>query len=139
MREFKISVEINASRQQVWKTLVDFDSYANWNPLFLVNKRDFGPGGFLDLVALRKKSTSKVRVVSIKVDEQMVLSRHLLHASLIHMDHYFELVEGNKCNTIFTQRWQTSGLLVPLMWGRLSRAMAKFQRLNTALKQHVEK
>lgn len=146
MREFSISVDINAPATIIWQALMDFDHHQDWNPMFSVQQRQLCAGGFLHLAPKnsttkrpkKADSSTKVRIEAIEQERALVLSRSLMHSSLVHMTHYFELKPGKAGCIIFTQRWQATGILIPIMWGKLCQGMATFDRLNQALKSHAE-
>ncbi len=146
MREFSISIEINAPAYIIWQTLMEFDHYHDWNPLFTVQQWELRVGGFLDLAPIKKNPKSRKRsnaIIRTKIEaideqQQLVLSRCLMHSSLVHMVHYFEINPSDRGTIIFSQRWLATGVLIPLMWRTLCKAMARFDQLNQALKSHAE-
>ena len=78
------------------------------------------------------------RVDEIVPGRRFVLSRDLFHRKLVHLTHSFAIHELEPRATRFTQRWEATGLLVPLMWNKLASVMAKFEAFGADLKVHVE-
>tara|TARA_R110002096_G_scaffold91303_5_gene206616 strand:- start:793 stop:1239 length:447 start_codon:yes stop_codon:yes gene_type:complete len=138
MRHFEIQVDITAPKEKVWEVLVDFDNYVDWNPTITKVTGNFEAGGTITFKFRKAPRPTDAYVESIDEGRMFVFSRCLLLPSLIHMVHDFELQVLEHGETRLIQRWHCRGLLVPLIWKKLTSGMKTFNKFNGALKSYVE-
>ena len=141
MREFSIGIEIAAPASSVWEVLVDFQSYSDWNPMLSVCHGTLHEGSDLLFELAGEQDARRsvhARIDRIEKERALVLSRSVFHPLFAHLVHSFELVTPSESRTRFTQRWQCSGVLVPVLWTRFTAGMAKFEAFSSALKHRVE-
>ena len=141
MKEFSLVVDIAAPREKVWEALADFDKYSLWNPVVPQISGRFEVGQCLQH-RLIKIDGSEVEytptVLAVEAPRHSVLAKALIHKKLIYLVHTFSLGEPLDGVTKFTQTWQCTGLLVPLLWRELVGRFKNFEKSNNSLKNYLE-
>lgn len=142
MRELKTEIEINASREKVWKVLMDFDKYPEWNP-FIISllgkpklrerlKVTIQPQG-------SKPMVFKPRVTMHERYKKFAWLGQLWMTGIFDGHHMFEIEEVAPNSCKFIHREQFNGLLVPMLWKNLdTNTRAGFNAMNQKLKEIVE-
>lgn len=142
MRELYTEIEIEAPPSTVWKVLMEFEAYSEWNPFIpqLLGKAVDGaklevkihpPGG--------SATVFRPTVQSVKEEGEFRWLGHLLIPGLFDGLHIFELHKNGNETTRFVQREEFRGVLVPLFWRMLdTKTRQGFIAMNEALKQRVE-
>lgn len=138
MRHFEIQIDIAAPMEQVWAVLVDFENYSVWNPTITQVTGNFEARGTIAFKFRKAARPIDAYVESIDEGRMFSFSRSLLLPSLIHMVHDFELQVLECGGTRLIQRWHCRGLLVPMIWKKLTSGMKTFNKFNDALKSYVE-
>lgn len=138
VRHFEIHIDIKAPKEKVWGALADFESYPSWNPTLTYVEGRMKAGEIVHARFGKAENLTAADVDQVDEGRMFVMSRSLMHSSLIHMIHDFELQEIGGGVTRFIQRWHCSGMLVPLLWGKMTAGMAKFERFNKGLQSYVE-
>lgn len=136
------SIEIDAPAKDVWKTLVEFENYGEWNP-FITNI-DGSPRADKKIkvtIALPFKQSMdfNLTVQSVSEGSEMVWCGQTLEPRILDGVHSFriEVLDGNR--TRFSQEEKFSGLLLYLSWPLLKGSVvANFDKMNSALKTRVE-
>lgn len=140
--EVRTEIEINAPKEAVWKIFADFKNYPNWNPFIqkidgeIIEGKKFkvflqNPGG--------KGMEFKPRCISMVENTEFRWLGHLLFPGLFDGQHIFELKKLDDNKTLFIQREQFKGLLVPLFRNMLETQTKKgFELMNEALKSKAE-
>jgi hypothetical protein len=140
VREIRKTIDIQASREEVWSVLADFASYPEWNPFIIltgqaqvrtrVRLKTMPPG--------RPANNQAADVVTAWAPRHLRIQGVLLAPWLFSGTHIFELAEFEG-GTRFTNREEFSGLLAPLVLALLgSRLPGGFEAMNRALKARVE-
>jgi hypothetical protein len=141
MRVLETSVEINASPEQVWAVLTDFDAYPEWNPFVTSIAGVAQPGARL-VVRLQppggRAITMRPRVRSADHGRRFAWLGHLGVPGLFDGAHEF-LLDGRDGTTMFTQRETFRGALVPFTGRVLARTELGFEAMNAALKDRAER
>jgi hypothetical protein len=135
---YEIHIDIVASPNQVWNAIADFDNYGAWNPIIPFAKGELIANGYLSMRLRNASNNTNVKVLTVNDGKCFILSRFIIHEKLINMVHHFQLSEVDEFKTRFTQRWECTGLLVPLMWKRISSKLKAFELANLELKKHIE-
>ena len=142
MKRLHTEIELDATPEAVWATLVDFDSYPRWNPFIVsiagtptigakLKTRIEPPGG--------RGATFRPVVTAAEPGSRLEWLGKLLVRGLFDGRHHFE-IEATSSGTKFTQSEEFTGLLVPLFAKSLDGATRQgFELMNQALKQRVEK
>ena len=141
MREFRTEIEINATPDQVWEALMDFDSYSEWNPFVQSASGNQVPGETLKIYIKPPKGmgmTIKPKVKKVEPGSEFRWKGKMLISGLFDGEHIFELrPTDNGCH--FTRREEFTGILVSPMLRLVGKKTQRgFNEMNAALKQRVE-
>ncbi|MEA2011410.1 MAG: SRPBCC domain-containing protein [Actinomycetota bacterium] len=142
MRELTTSIVIESSPEAVWDTLMDFESYPEWNPFVTNVSGNAAVGERLD-AALQNPGGKKMNispfVTASEKNRRFSWLGRLGIKGLFDGHHYFEIEPSTDGSTRFTQREEFSGILVPILWKMLdTKTRAGFEAMNAALKDRVE-
>ncbi|MEN0051139.1 MAG: SRPBCC domain-containing protein [Bacteroidota bacterium] len=136
--ELKTSIEIKATPQQVWRQLLDFKSYGDWNPFITEINGDAFKGGKLSISAGGMKFQPTVLVHEENKEFKWLGS--LLFKGIFDGAHRFLLEEDSDGHTIFHHSEYFKGVLVPVFKKKLLKdTKASFEQMNEALKKRVER
>ena len=140
MKIVETTTVIAASREAVWETLVDVESYDEWNP-FIVSAA--GTPAVGERLAIRiqppggRTTGFRPRVTAAVPGERLEWLGHLGVRGLFDGRHEFRLEPLSDGRTRLVQREAFSGLLVGLLLDEQS-IQSGFRAMNDALKQRVE-
>jgi len=141
VRTVYTELEINATKEKVWETLIDFSSYSKWNPLIIEATGELKLGSKLIInvkTPAGKNMKFNPEVVYFEEKKKFVWLGHLLVPGFFSGKHSFSLKDkNNSCKIIHKEEF--SGFLVPLLWRFLEKDFTLgFQQMNEALKKRVE-
>lgn len=136
-------IDIFAPAEKVWRVLMDFDTYMDWNPFI---KSVQGHAGLDEMLKVEIHAsnqsimTFKPRVIDYQPNHVFAWKGKVLVPGLFDGEHRFELTEADDgMSTQFKHSEIFSGLLVPLFRKNLQQNIAPaFDAMNQALKQRVE-
>ena len=135
LRTFTLSTEIPAPAGRAAALLLDVRAWPRWNRLVPRVRGDVAPGALVTF-AIRQPGgghyAHRARVLELE-PLRVVLSAVFLHPLLLRMDHAFDFVPVDPGRSRLDQSWSVSGVLAPLLWRRLVRAMARFAELGDDL------
>lgn len=142
MHVLETRIEIAAPVERVWSLLVDFVSYARWNPFIRSIEGTLELGQPLN-VFIQPPGSSGMRfrptVLAVVPNRELRWQGKLLFAGLFDGEHYFRL-ERTARGVIFHQGEIFSGILVPLFSRSLDGATRQgFVAMNEAIKREAEK
>jgi len=143
MRTLRSEIEIRASAEQVWQTLMDFGAHAEWNP-FIPEISGTPISGHRLEVLIKPPGTRGMRfrptVLVAKPPREFRWLGRIGISMLFDGEHTFQILPLTDNKVLFSQEENFTGLLVPLLWRSLeTNTRAGFQLMNKALKQRVEK
>lgn len=138
-RAVERSIEIAATPAEVWRVLVDFDAYPQWNP-FVVHAAapdGLAVGRDLDVRISDRGSETAFRpeVLTVDVEQEIRWVGRVLISGLLEGEHSFRL-EATAGGTLFTQGEWFSGVLVPLVGSSIDVGDG-FDAMNAALRDRV--
>ena len=142
MRELRTEININAPADRVWRLLTDFEHYPRWNP-FIRSVRGRPEANTRLEIFIQPSGargmTFRPTVLRAEPGRELRWLGRLLLPGLFDGEHIFEVEELAGGGVRFVQREKFSGLLVPLLWGRLDRDTRRgFNEMNAALKELAE-
>ena len=143
MKELKTSIEITASPQEIWRVLLDFESYPKWNPF--ITSITGNPNMGERIVAKihppgQRVMTFKPTLLTVEENTEFRWLGHFIFPGIFDGEHAFIIEPSEKSNSIFRQEEKFSGILVPIFWKMLDQhTRAGFNEMNQALKMRVEK
>ena len=142
MRELFTEIEIAAPPERVWRILVEFSQFPEWNPFIREAKGEIKEGGRL---RVRIEPPGGAGMTFKPVVKRVALNRELrwlgrfLIPGLFDGEHSFEILPVGNGKVRFVQREAFRGLLVPLFWKSLEGPTKQgFKDMNAALKQRAE-
>jgi len=143
LKEIRTEVTIKASTSRIWKILMEFDKYPEWNPFIKsingqpikgnkISARLEAPDAF--------GMTINPKVVSIVNEKEFRWLGHLLIPGLFDGEHIFELLDNKNGTTTFIQREKFRGILIPIFRKMLNNNTRRgFASMNEQLKIVAEK
>lgn len=142
MKSLYTEIEINAPSNLVWEILTDFEVYPEWNPFI----RSFGStpeAGRQFSVKIqpsgKKEMTFKPICLAIIPEKELRWLGHLFISGLFDGEHVFEIKKIDQERTLFIQRENFKGILVPFLWKQIiSSTKSGFDQMNEKLKQRAE-
>jgi len=145
MRELVATIDIEASPDEVWQVLTDFDRYPEWNP-FITEIRGVPEEGARLQVRIEPPDGRSIsfapEVRRAAETVQLTWLGRVLVPGVFDGEHSFEirpLEIADPRRVRFTQRERFRGLLVPLLWRSLDRDTRRgFEQMNEALKDRAE-
>jgi hypothetical protein len=140
MKEVRTEIEIGAAPQRVWGVLMDFGSYPEWNPFIRRISGEPAVGSQLEVriePPEGRAMTFKPSVLKAEANRQLAWLGHLVLPGIFDGEHHLELHPRNG-GTLFVQREEFKGILVPLFGGGLEKTKRGFEQMNAALKQRAE-
>lgn len=141
-KSIKTEIIINASKEEVWEALTNFENYPEWNP-FVVNIEGRLEKGFRLRNTLKsggKTFVFKPLVVDVKPCKSFSWLGSLFIKGLFDGRHYFEIEEVNSRQVKLVHGEQFSGLLSSFILKKIGdETRSNFVRMNQALKNYSEK
>jgi len=142
MREIKTEIEIAASASEVWAILMDFHTWAEWNPI--VNQASgtatLGAKLSITMRGPEGKDGQKYfpQITEFSAPSSFRWRAYMMLGFLFTNDKIFEL-EETTAGIRLTHIEAFSGLLVPLFWGKLKDYVpGSLRSMNEALKKRAE-
>jgi hypothetical protein len=140
MRTFQIEITIAAPIDKVWSAFTDMKNYATWNTIVPKGEGELVLNNYLKLTWVRPNQTMILtpKIEGIIAMERFSFSTRVLHPIFAKLLHHFEFRQIDEAQTLFTQRWECSGVLIPVLWNRLLKGFLEFESFNFDLKEYVE-
>jgi len=143
MKELKTSIEINSTPGKIWKVLLDFEKYPEWNP-FIKNIRGNAKQGQKIEAKMhppgQRDMTFKPTILKIEKHEELRWIGHLFFPGIFDGEHVFIIESLDNSKVLFRQEEKFSGILVPIFWKSLyQHTRIGFIEMNQALKERAEK
>ena len=142
VRELHTEIEIAASASTVWKHLVDFSRYPEWNPFVrsIVGEARQGarlkvsvspPGG--------RGMTFRPVLLALLPEKELRWLGRLLLPGLFDGEHRFAIEPLSEGRVRFVHAERFAGILVGLLWKTMEEDTRRgFEAMNDALKQVAE-
>jgi hypothetical protein len=134
-------IVIDASSHVIWDVLVDFASYAEWNPVEIHARGEAVVGGILEHTAQlpgRKPMTFRAKIIEATPACALAWKGRIVMPGLFDVTHHFEIDPLTEEQSRPRQFEHFSGVLVPFMRGMLRDTQAAFELANQAIKQRAE-
>lgn len=138
-KEIKTEIIIRSAPERIWKILIDFKNYPNWNPFIRSISGEIGIGNKI-VVHIKPPNGSEMRfkpTILTKV-ENRVLSWQgkVLFNGLFDGKHKFELIDNENGTTTFIQSDKFTGIFVWLF--NPKKTKNGFNEMNQKLKALAE-
>lgn len=136
--ECSVSNNIKAAPEKIWKLLTDAENYTKWNSTLESLEGNIALGGTVKM----KVPQAPGRVFKVKVKE-FTPNKSMLwqdgFAPMFMGRRYFNLHPNNDGTTTFTMSEVFSGLMLPMIAGKLPDFAPIFERYAADLKNIAEK
>jgi hypothetical protein len=136
--ECSVSNSIKASPEKIWKLLTDAENYTKWNTTLESLEGNIALGGTVKM----KVPQAPGRIFKVKVKEFMPNKSMLWQDGFAPMfmgRRYFTLQPGIDGTTVFTMSEVFSGLMLPMIAGKLPDFAPIFEQYAADLKSAAEK
>ena len=119
MTNLETEIIINASPKSVWKVLMDFENYPNWNPFIKSMSGSTTINQLINVeLQLKGKKAMKIqpKVIKNRNEKELVWRGHLFVEGLFDGEHYFQIEKHGENQSKFIHGERFSGLLsVPIL------------------------
>ena len=143
MKSIKTEIIINASISKVWKILMNFKDYPNWNPFIKKISGTGKTGEILDVIIQaegQKPFKVKPTVLKNEHEKEFRWLGHLFFKGLFDGEHYFKLDTIDIQTTKLTHGENFQGVLVSMILKMIGKSTENgFKSMNQALKEKAEK
>ncbi len=143
MKEYKTEIEINASKEAVWKAITCFEDYPNWNSILIMKENDsLVIGEEFDVTINKpngKHSKFKATLISKEDHRSFSASATIVGKWFFEAIHYFIINEIDKEHITFIQKWELKGIITSMSCKQIFKELEDFKRMNNELKKLVEK
>ncbi len=139
--ELRTTVDVDAPPEAVWRVLVDFERYGEWNPVLRVLGRpNFGARLSVTVRPPGKEAARfRPRVVTVDPNRELAWVEQLFAPRLYSGVHRFVLDELDDGRTRVTQSEAFDGALArPINWWLGAATREAFETMNVALKARTE-
>lgn len=142
MKEIKTEIVIQATKEEVWKVLMDFSTYSEWNPFISSIKGT--PEANTKLIAVLNLEGQKPMTIKPNVEVADKNKRFewfgTMPLGMFNGRHYFQIEELGNGMVKFTQGEYFTGWFVkPLLKMVGLKTQNGFINMNKALKERVKK
>jgi hypothetical protein len=139
--KFDTSIDIAATRDQVWAVLTDFANYGQWNP-FMVSAVGAAVAGTRMTNTISDASGSKMTfrptITKAEPGRELRWMGRLGMPGVFDGEHWFTIEPLSTGGSRLRQGENFSGLLVPLLTGKLRRGtLPQFHAMNAALANRI--
>lgn len=140
--QLRTEIEIDRDREHVWRALVDFSTYPDWNPFIKSVEGPLAPGEHQTLTLTTTDGEQLVlrsEVLEVDAPHKLRWRDQLWFRGLLDGEHFIELVplEGSRTRVIHGEDFK--GLLLQYMGKRLTATARGFVGMNEALKRRAER
>ena len=115
--QISTQITINAPKNEVWKVLTDFNSYPKWNPFIKLIEGNIAVNERFHVNIDGMKF--KPKVLCFEKNHKFQWIGHLLFPGLFDGKHTFELIKIDAGTTLFIQREEVKGILIPFFKKKL--------------------
>jgi len=139
MKTVHIETSTPAPVAQVWDVLTDFPRYGEWNPFITSIEGDLRPGARLRATFQlpgRKPQTFTPTITTFDPGHEIGWLGRLWLPGLVDAAHTLEVVPSGS-GSVFVNREEFRGLLVPALGGLVRDTRSAFAAMNEALVQRV--
>lgn len=142
--EVHTEIEIDAPAEEVWALLSAFDRYPDWNPLVrrLLGSPEVGSTLKVRIESPNGKGpiTFHSRLVAYEPGREIRWVGKLLLEWIFAGEHTLRVEPRGEDRSLFVQREDYRGVLArPAIWLFGNHVRTRFEQMNRALKDHVER
>jgi hypothetical protein len=141
MKEIQTEIQIHASAETIWKILMDFEQYPDWNPFIksISGEKEVGSRltAFIGSTG-ENGMTFQPKVLVYNPNYEFRWLGKLWGGLFFNGEHYFILKELGNHSTQFIHGEKFTGMLVGVLGKMLDNTKNGFEAMNRALKQRAE-
>ena len=143
MKEIHTQIDIKASAERAWQTLIDFSNYSQWNPF--IRQINGAPkiGTKLEIhlhTASGKRRTYRPTITKLEPYRELRWYGKSFIPRMFNGEHIFTVETLGVNHILFLHREIFTGLGVALSGDRLDRDLYQsFEKMNNAFKEKLEK
>ena len=141
MKEIQTEIQIQASAETIWKILMDFDHYPDWNPFIKTISGETAVGSRITAFIGppgENGITFMPKVLVYEPNKEFRWLGKMAGGLFFNGEHYFILKELGNHSTQFIHGEKFTGMLVGILSGMLKNTKNGFVAMNQALKQRAE-
>ena len=142
MKELSAEIEIKAPRETVWRILVDFNRFPDWNPFIRKAQGELREGKRLKMHIEPPggiSMTLRPVVKKVTANREFCWLGHFIIPGLFDGDHSFKILSAPNGKIRFVQNETFKGLFVSPLWPWFKGpAKRGFEAMNRALKKRAE-
>lgn len=139
MKDYHTKIDIKTSKEKVWKTLTDFDSYSEWNPLVSKLTGNISEGGIIYTTIVPLENTFAAKLLSFKENEEIIWLGKRIARFLLAGKHYYRLKSQSENLTTLEHGEYFTGVFSHFISKKLLDKMENaFIQHNLALKKRIE-
>lgn len=143
MRTINTQITIDAPCHIIWHHLINFSTYNEWNSFITSITGEMKIGGKLDVLISPpggKPMRFKPTVTKYQTSQCFQWLGSIGFKGLFDGEHIFTCEPLGESKSLFTQKENFSGILVPLIWSSMySKTLNGFELMNQQLKERSEK
>lgn len=127
MRSWSLSTPLDAPAERAWALLTELDAWPEWNRLIPVAHGTVALGQVLEFGIRRVDGSLRDHRPTVHLLDRphhMMLAADFGHRGLLRLEHHLMVQDG-----ALVQRWDASGVLVPVLWSSLTETFARFEEL----------
>lgn len=141
-REVNADIEINAPANVVWRVLIDYERYGEWNP-FITKISGVAIADSRLAVTIEPPIGGTMNfnllVQSVKEPHEITWTGQTLMPRVLDGEHYFRIKSISADKSIFSQGERYSGVLLFFSWPVIHWSVTQsFNDMNVALKKRAE-
>lgn len=141
MKTLSTTIDIDASTEEVWATLIDFPSHERWNPFFARIEGSATVGEKISIVARKSDGGEGMgftpTILEVEAGRVLRWKGKLLVKGIFDGEHVFELVDIGDGRTRLNHGENFGGILIPFMGKVLKETEEGFRAFNEALAVEV--
>ena len=142
MKEYKIEIAIDTSKEKLWEEITNFKNYPNWNTVLAMTQNDglivgkkfsvtiFKPNG--------KQSNFKATAIGKKKNRSFSAKQKIIGDWFFSATHHFIIQEIDIKHVLFIQHWELKGIIASLFRKQIFDELEGFNQMNTELKDNLE-
>ncbi len=143
MRSIDTKITIDAPCHIIWHHLTEFSKYNEWNPFITNLSGEIKTGGKLDVLISPpggKPMRFKPTVTKYEAGRALSWLGSIGFKGIFDGEHIFTCEALDESKSVFTQKENFSGILVPLLWNSMyAKTLKGFELMNQQLKERSEK
>lgn len=140
--EIRTEIEIAAPPADVWRVLLDFPRYPEWNPFIVEMKGEAKALASVSLTVSLPDSNServiRAQLLKCEADSELRWLGHLWMKGLFDGEHFLKLEARSAAQTRVIHGQDFSGIFLRFLLPKVTEAARGFVYMNQALKRRVE-